>query len=57
MIRVKDIEEQTDREDTSTFCDKCFQFWGYDHPLALMWVFICFMFLLCLLIPSLANKD
>jgi hypothetical protein len=49
-IRVKDIESQEETE--INCCDKCFEFWGYKHPLLLLWVFVCSMFMMAVFISE-----
>jgi hypothetical protein len=40
VINVKSIDDEEDKE---SCCDKCFHFWGEEHPFCLMWLFILFI--------------
>ena len=43
IINVNGCCEEEEEEDKQSFCDKCFHFWGEEHPLCLMWIFILFI--------------
>ena len=53
---VKDIENQKEIDSNETYQEKCFQFWGYQHPYCFLWIFICSMFVLAITISEMNKK-
>ena len=51
ITQSKNVNEDED-VDQLTFCDKCFDFWGHKHPMFLLWLFICIMFLMAIFISE-----
>lgn len=39
-------------EEEITFCDRCFIFWGYKHPILLLWLFICIILFMAIIISE-----
>ena len=48
---VKDLESLNKSE--ITICDKCFKFWGYEHPLLFLCLWLLFIIIMSIIMTSL----
>jgi hypothetical protein len=51
VIKVKGLNEdegggEDEEDDKLIVYDKCFEFWCHEHPILMIWIFICILFLI-----------
>ena len=48
IIHVQSIND----EEEITLFDSCFIYWGYKHPILLLWLFICIILFMAIIISE-----
>ena len=48
--------ESLNEDERPTVCDRCFEFWGYKHPLCFLCLFIVAMFVMTIVISENYHK-